>query len=213
MKIRIFTLLAAIFLLSNISWGQVGEYRVRKTETITKKIEKPKVVRENNPQREGFFVISEIGLIGFDNWGDYYIESYVLNANGIFGYEFNNHFAAGIGIGLNVTNYLNLPLYISIRGDITKRPITTNITPYYGVDFGYNIKLTSYDGYNYTNYNKGILFSPEIGIRTNKFYIGTEFMITKHYRYRYTYYNTSPNLVLSLKLGYKIPLNNIKKFW
>ena len=69
MKIKIFTLLAAIFLLSNVSWGQVGEYRVRKTETITKKIEKPKVIRENNPQREGFFVISEIGLIGFDNWG------------------------------------------------------------------------------------------------------------------------------------------------
>ncbi len=206
MKIKIITLLAAIFLLSNISWGQVGEYRVRKTETITKKIEKPKVVRENNPQREGFFVITEAGLIGFDNWGVYHRESYVLNANGIFGYEFNNHFAAGIGIGLNVTNYLNLPLYISIRGDITKRPITTNITPYYGVDFGYNIKLTSYEG----NYNKGILFSPEIGIRTNKFYIGTEFMITKHYRY---YYGTSPNLVLSIKLGYKIPLNNIQKFW
>jgi hypothetical protein len=208
MKIRIFTLLAAIFLLSNISWGQVGEYRVRKTETITKKIEKPKVIRENNPQREGFFVISEIGLIGFDNWGDYYRESYVLNANGIFGYEFNNHFAAGIGIGLNITNYLNLPLYISIRGDITKRPITTNITPYYGVDFGYNIKLTSY----HMRYNKGILFSPEIGIRTNKIYIGAEFMITKHHKHDYGY-DTDPNLVLSIKLGYKIPLNNIQKFW
>ena len=213
MKIRIFTLLAAIFLLSNVSWGQVGEYRVRKTETITKKIEKPKVVRENNPQREGFFVITEAGLIGFDNWGDYYVESYVLNANGIFGYEFNNHFAAGIGIGLNVTNYLNLPLYISIRGDITKRPITTNITPYYGVDFGYNIKLTSYDGYNYTNYNKGILFSPEIGIRTNKFYIGTECMITNHHTNHYTWDNDNIALVISIKLGYKIPLNNIQKFW
>lgn len=220
MKIRIFTLLAAIFLLSNISRGQVGEYRVRKTETITKKIEKPKVIREDIPQREGFFVISEIGLIGFDSWS-YHSGSYVLNANGIFGYEFNNHFAAGIGIGLNITSYLNLPLYISIRGDITKRPITTNITPYYGVDFGYNIKLTSYDSQYYvyrTNYNKGILFSPEIGIRTNKFYIGTEFMITKHHTYYddgsdYGWIDIESNLVWSIKLGYKIPLNNIKKFW
>ena len=208
MKIKLLTLIATIFLLTNISLGQsVGEYRVRKIETITKKIEKPKVIREDNPKREGFFVIPEVGLIGFDNWGDNWRESYVLNANGIFGYEFNNHFAAGIGIGLNITNYLNLPLYISIRGDFTKKPITTSITPYYGVDFGYNIKLTSYN----RRYNKGILFSPEIGIRTNKIYIGAEFMITKHHIHDYGY-DTDPNLVLSIKLGYKIPLNNIQKF-
>ena len=207
MKIKLLTLLATIFLLTNISLGQsVGEYRVRKIETITKKIEKPKkpkVIREDNPKREGFFVIPEVGLIGFDNWGDSWMESYVLNANGIFGYEFNNHFAAGIGIGLNITKYLNLPLYISIRGDITKKPIATSITPYYGVDFGYNIKLTSYNGYN-REYNKGILFSPEIGIRTNKIYIGAEFMITKHHNHnKYGYDDTDPNLVLSIKLGYK----------
>lgn len=204
MKIKIFTLLAAIFLLSNISWGQVGEYRVRKIETITKKIEKPKVIREDNPKREGFFVIPEVGF-GADNWGGM-SGSLVLNANGIFGYEFNNHFAAGIGIGLNITSYLNLPLYISIRGDITKKPIATSITPYYGVDFGYNIKLTSYG----RHYNKGILFSPEIGIRTNKIYIGTEWMITKHHSNRW---GDDIALVLSIKLGYKIPLNNIQKFW
>ena len=207
MKIKLLTLIATIFLLTNISLGQsVGEYRVRKIETITKKIEKPKkpkVIREDNPKREGFFVIPEVGLIGFDNWGDSWMESYVLNANGIFGYEFNNHFAAGIGIGLNITKYLNLPLYISIRGDITKKPIATSITPYYGVDFGYNIKLTSYNGYN-REYNKGILFSPEIGIRTNKIYIGAEFMITKHHNHnKYGYDDTDPNLVLSIKLGYK----------
>lgn len=123
------------------------------------------------------------------------------------GYEFNNHFAAGIGIGLNITNYLNLPLYISIRGDITKKPIATSIMPYYGVDFGYNIKLTSY----HMRYNKGILFSPEIGIRTNKIYIGTEFMITKHHNLGFVY-DKYPILVWSIKLGYKIPLNKIQKF-
>ena len=68
MKIRIFTLLTAIFLLSNVSWGQeVGEYRVRKPEIITKKIEKPKkhkVVREINPQREGFYAKASVN-IGF----------------------------------------------------------------------------------------------------------------------------------------------------
>ena len=210
MKIKLLTLLASIFLLTNISLGQsVGEYRVRKIETITKKIEKPKkpkVIREDNPKREGFFVIPEVGGFIFENCR-FLRESYGLNANGILGYEFNNHFAAGIGIG--ITYHLNLPLYISIRGDITKKPIATSITPYYGVDFGYNIKLTSYD----MCYNKGILFSPEIGIRTNKIYIGAEFMITKRHHDHVYYYKEERILVLSIKLGYKIPLNNIQKFW
>lgn len=201
MKIKIFTLLAAIFLLSNISWGQVGEYRVRKTETITKKIEKPKVIIENNPQREGFFVIPEVGFLGVDHYG------YTLSLQGIFGYEFNNHLAFGVGTGLNFSNTENyIPLYISLRGDITKKQIDKGITPYYSIDFGYNVSLDTH----YTRYIQGVLFSPEFGIRTNKFYIGTEFMITNYHHYYYYYQAT---LVWSLKLGYKIPLNNIKKFW
>ena len=201
MKIRIFTLLTAIFLLSNVSWGQeVGEYRARKIETITKKIEKPKkpkVIRENNPQREGFFVIPEVGFLGVDYYG------YTLSLQGIFGYEFNNHLAFGVGTGLNFSNIEHyIPLYISLRGDITKK----QIAPYYSIDFGYNVSLDN----SYYNYHiQGVLFSPEFGIRTNKFYIGTEFMITKLHR---RYYD-NVTLVWSIKLGYKIPLNNIQKFW
>ena len=201
MKIRIFTLLAAIFLLSNISWGQVGEFRATNTETITKKIEKPKVIRENNPQREGFFVIPEVVFLGED------YEGYTLSLQGIFGYEFNNHLAFGVGTGLNFSNTGNyIPLYISLRGDITKKQIAKGITPYYSIDFGYNVSL---DTCYYGNYIQGVLFSPEFGIKTNKFYIGTEFMITN---YHYYYKDDKATLVWSLKLGYKIPLNNIKKF-
>ena len=202
MKIKIFTLLAAIFLLSNISWGQVGEYRVRKTETITKKIEKPKVIIENNPQREGFFVIPEVGVAGLD----FKDELFVLSLQGIFGYEFNNHLAFGVGTGLIYSDYSYIPLYLNLRGDITKKQIAKGITPYYSIDFGYNVSLDTH----YTRYIQGVLFSPEFGIRTNKFYIGTEFMITNYHHYYYYYQAT---LVWSLKLGYKIPLNNIKKFW
>lgn len=215
MKIKIFTLLAAIFLLSNISWGQVGEYRVRKIETITKKIEKPKkpkVIREDNPKREGFFVIPEVGVAGLD----FKDELFVLSLQGIFGYEFNNHLAFGVGTGLIYSDYSYIPLYISLRGDITKKQIAKGITPYYSIDFGYNVSLENpYQSFVWKmTYNQGILFSPEIGIRTNKFYIGTEFMITKHHTYYISgrHYIES-NLVLSIKLGYKIPLNNIQKFW
>lgn len=203
MKIRIFTLLAAIFLLSNISWGQVGEYRVSRTKTITKKIEKPKVIREDNPKREGFFVIPEVGFLGVD------YDGYTLSLQGIFGYEFNNHLAFGVGTGLNYSNNETyIPLYISLRGDITKKQIAKGITPYYSIDFGYNVSL----GSGWREYIQGVLFSPEFGIRTNKFYIGTEFMITNHhyyhyeyYHYDYYYYDNKATLVWSLKLGYKIP--------
>ena len=204
MKIKIFTLLAAIFLLSNISWGQVGEYRVRKIETITKKIEKPKkpkVIREDNPKREGFFVIPEVGF-GADNCGG---GDKILNANGIFGYEFNNHLAFGVGTGLIYSDYSYIPLYISLRGDITKKQIAKGITPYYSIDFGYNVSLD-----RSWSYIQGVLFSPEFGIKANKFYIGTEFMITKHHG---KWSGDDIALVISIKLGYKIPLNNIQKFW
>ena len=126
MKIRIFTLLTAIFLLSNVSWGQeVGEYRVRKTETITKKIEKPKkpkVVREINPQREGFYAKASVN-IGFPM------------LTGSVGYEFNRHFAIGISSGI-FSNYYDLyvPLSLEISGDITKKNIIGNAALCYSVE-------------------------------------------------------------------------------
>ena len=217
MKTRLLALLATIFLLTNVTFGQsVGEYRVRKAETITKKIEKPKkpkVIRENNPERRGCFVIPEVGLIGFD----YEHSGYVCNAQGVFGYECNNHFAFGVGMGLNITGYSNFPVYINLRGDITKKPIIKNITPYYSVDFGYIYPITEYHKFNYSRYNDGIFFAPEIGVRINNFYIGADFLFTTNhyiyydYDYYYNYFynrkeRQNPNLVLSLKFGYKIPL-------
>ena len=216
MKIKAFTLLAGLFLFSNLTFAQsVGEYRVRKTETVTRKIEKPKkpkVVRENNLQGEGFFVVPEVGIFGVD----FALGAYYLNFQGTFGYEFNNHLALGVGLGYYFSTishyYTYVPLYINLYGDITKKPIAKNITPYYSLDFGYNLCVRSYGYTTYiTTYNEGLLFTPELGIRINNFHIGTAAMITEyHYNYNkyYVKYN-SVNLVLSLKLGYKIPL----RFW
>ena len=145
-------------------------------------------------------MIPEVGFLGVDYYG------YTLSLQGIFGYEFNKHLAFGVGTGLNfsyIENYI--PLYISLRGDITKKQIAKGITPYYSIDFGYNVSLGSR-----RRYIQGVLFSPEFGIKTNKFYIGTEFMITNYHNY---YYYNKATLVWSIKLGYKIPLNNIQKFW
>jgi hypothetical protein len=126
MKIKLLTLLATIFLLTNISLGQsVGEYRVRKTETITKKIEKPKkpkVVREKNPEREGFYAKASVN-----------IGAPMLI--GSVGYEFNRHFATGISTGV-VYNFddLYFALGLEISGDITKRKIIGNATLCYSVE-------------------------------------------------------------------------------
>lgn len=208
MRIKLLTILSIIFFLNNITFAQsVGEYRARKTETVTKKIEKQK--KPNNPEREGFYVMPEVGIFGVDfQFGAYY-----LNFQSTFGYEFNNHLALGVGLGYYFSTksryYTYVPLYINLYGDITKKPIAKNITPYYSLDFGYNSSVRSY----HTKYNEGLLITPELGIRINNFHIGTAFMITKYhssfYNYYYDFYYAHDyvNLVLSLKLGYKIPLN------
>lgn len=155
MKIRIFTLLAAIFLLSNVSWGQeVGEYRVRKPETITKKIEKPKkhkVVREINPQREGFYAKASVN-IGF-----------LPSLTGSVGYEFNRHFAIGISSGF-LSDYYGfcVPLSLEISGDITKKNIIGNAA------LCYSVEPMTFLGWGWT------VVIPKIGLRNNNchFYLG-----------------------------------------
>lgn len=148
MKIKLLTLLAIIFLLTNISLGQsVGEYRVRKTETITKKIEKPK--KQINPQRKGFYAKASVN-IGLPM------------LIGSVGYEFNRHFATGISTGV-VYNFddLYFALGLEISGDITKRKIIGNATLCYSVE----PLIILYEGWT---------IAPKIGLRNNNchFYLG-----------------------------------------
>lgn len=148
MKIKLLTLLATIFLLTNISLGQsVGEYRVRKTETITKKIEKPK--KQINPQREGFYAKASVNIIPM--------------LIGSVGYEFNRHFATGISSGV-IYNFddLDFLLGLEISGDITKRKIIGNATLCYSVE-------------PIVMLNMGLVtVVPKIGLRNNNchFYLG-----------------------------------------
>ncbi len=234
MKIRLFTLLATIFLLTNVTFGQsVGEYRVRKAEIITKKIEKPKkpkVIRENNPERKGYYVIPEAIL------GVAFERGPMLNVNATLGYDFNNHFALAVGIGLNNTfdtdaikdtaNFydkdIKIPLYININGDFSRRPILGVITPYYDIDLGFVIPVRNGprvwwldESHEYDS--KGLMFSPEFGVRVNQCYIGIKYMLTKYHRDTFirgwlvdnhlSYFIESYRHSLSLKFGYKIPLN------
>lgn len=212
MRIKILTLLTGLFLFSNLTFAQsVGEYRVRKTETVTRKIEKPKkpkVVRENNPERRGFYVMPEVG-IGYDCL----FNNPSLNINGVAGYEFNNHIALGAGIGLAyVDGTINLPIFVNVRGDITNKEIANGITPYYSIDFGYSVCTLKDGGYEY---NEGMIFTPEFGIKIrNKYYLGIDFLFTTYHNrsrfYDYYYYYEEGNMIISLKFGYKIPLKKVR---
>lgn len=189
MRIKILTLLAGLFLFSNLTFAQsVGEYRVRKTETVTRKIEKPKkpkVVRENNPERRGFYVTPE-GGVGLNSYGKSILS---ISFHGKLGYEFNNHFALGIGTGVNLVT-LSMPLYVCVHGDIG---FFSKIAPYYSADFGYN--------FSDIRRTHGPLIAPEVGIRINKFHAGIEFTL---YIDDIDILDNSCSLLF--KFGYKIPL-------
>ena len=220
MKVKILILLAAIFLLCNVSSAQgVGAYKAKKTEVVKK--------RKPVSQREGFFIMPEIEVGSI-----VIVDRYKINA--IFGYEFNNHFALGIGTGFN-SIYIhkesiwlktgdklnNLPLYINIHGDVFKAKTSL----YYSLDMGFMLPLKklyySYDFYDvgnnyvcyYEYYFKGLMITPEIGVRINNCYLGVNCMIANDY-HNYVLPNGSGSgfgmyeeFIFSIKFGYKIPLN------
>ena len=238
MKVKILILLAAIFLLGNVSSAQgVGAYKAKKTEVVKK--------RNNiNPERRGYYVMPEVILGVVSDRGP------MLNVNATLGYEFNNHFALAVGTGFNNTyddnmGYshldkkemnIEIPLYININGDFSRRPLLDEITPYYDIDLGfvipirkssiiknvYNWREDYYYYYFNEYYNKGLMFSPEFGIRVKQCYIGVKYMLTKQYHDlsnggavvndeyvggNLSFCGESYVSSLSLKFGYKIPLN------
>lgn len=249
MKVRLLTLLAIIFLLGNVSSAQgVGAYKAKKTEVVK--------VKNNNlaPQRQGFYVMPEVGvgmarLNRSNSEGSY--RTTLFSFVCILGYEFNNQLNLSFesGININVSYAKSIPIIFNIGGDLSKRTMihNTDIIPYYNIGIGYlhNIQKIiggkrSYHGeggcgnhnnsavlsvgwdHYYYYYDNGFLISPEIGLRFNNCYLGIKCLISRrhedsetyHYHdsifYEYTYessFNSSITNILSLKFGYKIPLN------
>lgn len=206
MKLKILTLLAVIFLLGNVSSAQgVGAYKAKKTEVVKK--------RKPVPQREGFFIMPEIEVGGIVDHG--LDGGYQYKINAIFGYEFNNHFALGVGTGFNSSRRFdldedkmnNLPFYINIHGDIFKAKTSL----YYSLDLGFMLPLKkAYDFYYKDTiecYYRGLMISPEIGVRTNNCYFGINCLIANTYENTWYYEDKYKEFIFSIKFGYKIPLN------
>lgn len=223
MKIKLLTLLVAIFLLGNVSSAQgVGTFKAKKKSTVVKK--------NLAPQRQGTFIMPKVGA-GY-NFG---VGSFAFNLQAVFGYEFNNHFAIGVGTGFNNISFdfgnmqrtlsVSIPLYLNIHGDFSKHKTTA----YYSLDLGVQMPIRRaleneyYYDYDYhdnplTNeyFCKGFFVSPEIGIRFNSCYLGLNFTYARRHEYVYKNNNRSHihytnNLqTLSLKFGYKIPLKKVR---
>lgn len=229
MKVKILTLLAILFLLGNVSSAQgVGAYKAKKTEVVKK--------RNPVPQRGRFFIMPEIEI---GSYLEFDIDDFHYKINAIFGYEFNNHFSLGVGAGFNSTTWEirdnhnleirkmnDLPLYMNIHGDMFKAKTSL----YYSLDLGVAIPmkkvkyLLSSPGLYTEVYHKGLMISPEIGVRTNNCYFGINCLIAKTHFYLYdnvVYDYSSLEMMsgrlagddifyqwtLSIKFGYKIPLN------
>lgn len=234
MKVKLLTLLAALFLVCNISSAQgVGTFKAKKKTAVVKK--------NIAPQRQGTFIMPKVGA-GY-NFG---VGGFAFNLQAVFGYEYNNHFALGVGTGFNNISFnfsymqrtlsVSIPLYLNIHGDFSKHKTTA----YYSLDLGVQMPIRRalenehyYWGYYYDSYDddyyydygyhdnpltneyfcKGFFVSPEIGIRFNSCYLGLNFTYARRHEYVYKYDNRSHihytnNLqTLSLKFGYKIPLN------
>lgn len=143
----------------------------------------------------------------------------VLSLKGIYSHKYNEHFALGVGTGIYYNSYkeediksfsLDLPLFVNIRGNSTKKKESGKVSLYYSLSAGYFfnvmkasdeyvvIKGIDYYGENNSyqitslKYYEGLFFAPEIGININDMCIGIEFLygtykneVHKNYIYPY----------------------------
>ncbi len=201
MKIKLLTLLAVVFLLSNISLAQgIRSYTSTKTVTTKRKLTEKEIGDRKQQmiatKRHGIFLTPELnmGISGLN---------FNFDVGCVFGYEFNNYFALGIGFGYKMAqinesyisdyvHYANsgssyyrdadnksttgcIPLFINIHGDLIK----TKVSPYWRVDFGYCLPIKKaianahyWGDADYRYQYYGLYISPELGVRAGMCYIG-----------------------------------------
>lgn len=192
MKLKLYVLLLALFLMGNSSYAQrVGSYKIKNTQVVSQKHANP------NYQKPKFYIMPEVG-IGYSWNQDLPTDRQNLNKiTAELGWEINKFFSFGFGIGYNysTSNYnpiskpiiSSMPLYFNMHGNFSKK----KVSPYWSLDFGYafNLKACTFRygcPHNYYNYEKhhdchyimnvkerGIILSPEFGLRFGNFcYLG-----------------------------------------
>lgn len=117
-----------------------------------------------NIKSKGYFNVTAVGLMAGENGAGALFET-------VNGYRFNHFLAIGGGVGIEYTDVVLMPLYLSVRSDLLKG----KTTPFVHADCGYNFYVGGrnnnnfyYYDYNERNTNKGGLnASAGVGVKIN----------------------------------------------
>lgn len=137
--------------------GNVFVYKMAEIEKITKEVVKGS---ENSSTNNSEF---EIKHSGFTNITEFYagggiketVSKFMFGVHTINGYLINPHFSVGVGVGLELSNSLMIPIFADFRYNFTSK----SVSPFFSVDAGY-IKPIN-DSY----YLKRIFVDPALGLK------------------------------------------------
>lgn len=132
-------------------------YEIDEIEKMAKEAtQKRRIVgqRDNLHLEPGYKGIVELGYqVGVGTWG---VDRIKLNF--INGYQLNEYFSLGIGLGLRYYHDAELafvPIFADFRGNL---PLDSKISPYVSLGIGYTLDATnSFDGV-------GLMVNPAVGV-------------------------------------------------
>ena len=141
------------------------------------------------PKSKGYFNITNVGLMAGENGAGALFET-------VNGYRFCHLLEVGGGLGIEYTNVVLMPLYLSVRSDLLKG----KTTPFVHLDCGYNFYVGSRNNYNYYyndlslqkySYRGGLNASGGVGVKINTrsdcaFVISWAYKF-EHWSYDYSY--------------------------
>jgi hypothetical protein len=138
----------------------------------------------------GYYNLTQLSfIIGETDELSATVSKFVPSVTTINGYRFNEHFAAGVGVGIAVYEYMVFPVFIDLRWSVFKGAFTPVVAFKGGYSFADNDReLFPYSsGYYYNNleYHNtgGWMGNPEVGFKVtaNRHF---DFMFTLGYYYQ-----------------------------
>lgn len=149
------------FIKLETSDGSIFVYSVDEIEKITKEFSQKSKSGTSavNYDLEGYRGFIDVGyLFGV---GDEYSKVDRIELSTAHGYQFNNHFFLGAGVGmhyLTLDNVFMLPVFVNFKGYLLNNPIS----PFLDLKGGYSPILTKLED---DDIKGGLYISPSIGVR------------------------------------------------
>ncbi|MBC7920133.1 MAG: hypothetical protein H7Z75_03500 [Ferruginibacter sp.] len=174
--------------LVRLRTGDRNQFAFRRAEIDA--IEQERAPDEKNIRYRGrgFGHYTELGALATRNTSGFTNPS-AFSFQTVNGFKFNQFLYAGLGVGIDLfDNQSLLPLFGSLRGDLTRRG---SVLPYYFADLGYGANITGRDEMNFParTYSGGALFAAGLGIKAI-FNRNTGFLLSVGYRSQKTSFRT-----------------------